>query len=185
MSDSDDIDAQIMKLKQEIKDMEEPEKTSSKYKSEDDEEVIKIVEKPKKIDGRKKPRTEAQKANLAKMREAKLLKAAEKKRAAELKALKDKELAEEIERKKMKAEYKKRYKKKYVSSSSSSSSEIIVKKKKKEKKEKEKKKKKKYVSSSSSGSMSPIFKIESDKTEKVEKISTKTPEPFKIPDWAM
>lgn len=187
MSDSEDIDEQIMKLKNEIKAMNGEDVQS-------EEEIIEIVEKPKKndkVDGRKKPRSEAQKANLAKMREAKLLKAAERKRAAELKKLKEQEIAEEIERKKLKTEYKKKYKKRYASSSSSSSSsEVKYKKKKKSKKDRkksEKKKKKAKSSSSSSGSMSPIFKIDQDtvqKPEKVKKITTKDEE-FELPGWAM
>jgi hypothetical protein len=150
-SDSEDINTQIAKLQNELKQYE---------KSESEEEVIKIVEKPKKSDGRSGKRSEKQIANLAKMRDAKLIKGAEKKRNIALQKQKDDELKEELNNKKIKNEYKKKFKKKYASSSSSSSTEIVKKKK--------KKKHKKKVSSSSSGSVSPLFKMDGDaKAQKV------------------
>lgn len=164
-SDSENIDNQILKLRNELKTYDEPSEENPGV------EIIKLKKNVEKADGRKKPRSEKQLSNLQKMREARLLKGAEKKRAAELKKLKDEELKEEIEKKKLKNEYKKKYKKKYVSSSSSSSTEIIVKKKKKTKKIKQ-------ISASKSGEDSPIFKIEKPKEKPKE-------ENNKLPAWLL
>lgn len=165
-SNSEDIDLQILKLRNELKTYAEPSEENPEV------EIIKLKKNVEKVDGRKKPRSDKQLNNLQKMREVRLLKGAEKKRATELKKLKDEELKEEIEKKKLKNEYKKKYKKKYGSSSSSSSTEIKVKKKKKKKT-----KKVKPDSDSKSGEDSPLFQIEKPKE--------KPKENNKLPAWLL
>lgn len=157
MSDfEDNVDDEIAKIRQELEVLK-----TDPSSEEELENAVFNVEKPKKKDGRAKPRTAKQLANLAKMRERKLAKKLEKEKAEQMRLAKVKEVEEEMEKRRIKKQYKKKYgrRKKYDSSSSSSSSYEVVRRKKGKSQKKRGKAKKE---SSSDGEISPVFNFEED-----------------------
>lgn len=166
MSDSENLLDEISKIQKEIEDLEngtdEEEEESSENIVFEKKELKPTIQKSDirltkkgKPDGRSKPRTEKQIANLRKMREAKALKRGEKAHIKALEEQKKKEIEDELETRKLKKQLKKKYKKKkYVSSSSSSSSSS------RERRRRKKKTKKKRKMSSSSGS--DVFKFDEE-----------------------